>query len=108
MQQQQQKGPFQQWLKKVSVNSHKERTDKFGSKEIYNFCPLFYLVFEGKFQVQAPWRAYIRRGDLTDGFLRPDFGGLIHGGAYFRKFTLSPFEYKPSKSKPLKKGLWKI
>ena len=30
--------------------------------------------------------AYIRRGDLTEGFLRYDFGGLIHGGAYFREF----------------------
>ena len=24
------------------------------------------------------------RGDLTEGFLRYDFRGLIHGGAYFR------------------------
>ena len=32
--------------------------------------------------------AYIRRGDLTEGFLRYDFGGLIHGGAYFRNFTV--------------------
>ena len=49
---------------------------------------LFYFVFEGKFQVQAPGRAYIRRGDLTEGFSRYDFGGLIHGGAYFRNFTV--------------------
>ena len=26
--------------------------------------------------------AYIRRGDLTEGFLHHDFGGLIFGGAY--------------------------
>ena len=31
---------------------------------------------------------YIRRGDLTEGFLRYDFGGLIYGGAYFRNFTV--------------------
>ena len=31
--------------------------------------------------------AYIRRGDLTEGFLRYEFGALIFGGAYFRKFT---------------------
>ena len=46
---------------------------------------LFYFVFEGKFQVQASpggGGAYIRRGDLTEGFLRYDFGGLIFGGAY--------------------------
>ena len=43
---------------------------------------LFYFVFEGKFQVQAPRGAYIQRGDLTEGFLRNDSGGLIFGGAY--------------------------
>ena len=52
---------------------------------------LFYFVFEGKFQVQAPRGAYIWKDDLTEGFLRYDFGGrifggLIHGGAYFRNF----------------------
>ena len=45
-------------------------------KEIYHFA-LFYFVFEGKFQVQAPGGAYIRRGGLTEGFLSYDFGGLI-------------------------------
>ena len=50
---------------------------------------LFYFVFECKFQVQAPRGAYIRRGDLTEGFLRYDFGGLIFGGAYYRNFTVS-------------------
>ena len=29
-----------------------------------------------------PLGAYIRRGDLTEGFLRYDFRGLIFGGAY--------------------------
>ena len=43
----------------------------------FNIFALFYFVFEGKFQVQAPRGAYIRRGDLTEGFLRDDFGGLI-------------------------------
>ena len=52
--------------------------------EIYHFA-LFYFVFEGKFQVQAPQGAYIRRGDLTEGFLRYNFGG-----AYFQNFTV-PF-----------------
>ena len=38
--------------------------------------------------------AYIWRGDLTEGFLRYEFGGLIFGGAYtwrdlcFRNFTV--------------------
>ena len=44
---------------------------------------LFYFVFEGN----------IWRGDLTEGFLGYEFGdldldGLIHGGAYFRNFTV--------------------
>ena len=41
---------------------------------------LFYFVFEGKFQVQAPRGAYMRRGDLTEGFLRYHSKGLIFGG----------------------------
>ena len=43
----------------------------------FTIVALFYFVFEGKFQVQAPRGAYIRRGDLTEGFLRYDLGGLI-------------------------------
>ena len=54
---------------------------------------LFYFVLEGKFQVLAPRGAYIRRGDLTEGFCVMILGGLyleelIHGGAYFRNFTV--------------------
>ena len=52
---------------------------------------LFYFVFEGNFQVQAPGGAYIWRGGLTEGFLRYEFGGLIFGifgGAYFQNFTV--------------------
>ena len=52
---------------------------------------LFYLVFEGKFQVQAPPGAFIGRGDLTKGFLRYDFGGLIFGGAYTWRGLFSQF-----------------
>ena len=70
-------------------------------KEIYRFS-LFYLVFEGNFQVPAPargglylegrfnggffalrvWGTYIWRGVLTEGFLRYEFGGLTFGGAF--------------------------
>ena len=70
---------------------------------------LFYFVVEGNFQVQAARGAYIWRGDLTEGFLLYEFGGLIftyilncylpkgafqnlegliHGGAYFRNFIV--------------------
>ena len=52
---------------------------------------LFYFVFEGNFQVQAPQGAYIWRGNLTEGFLRYEFGGLIFGGAYTRRGLFSEF-----------------
>ena len=64
-----------------------------GSK--FTIFALFYFVFEGNFQVQAPppsRGAYIWRGDLTEGFLRYEFVGLIFGGAYFRNFTVSKKE----------------
>ena len=54
---------------------------------------LFYFVFEGKFQVQAPGGAYIQRGGLTEGFLRYDLGGGggIFGGAYTWRGLFSEF-----------------
>ena len=52
-----------------------------GSK--FTVFALFYFVFEGNFPSASPRGAYIRRGDLTEGFLRYRFGGLIFGGAYF-------------------------
>ena len=50
---------------------------------------LFYFVFEGIFQVQAPEGAYILRGDLAEGFLRYEIWGLIQGGAFFQNFTVT-------------------
>ena len=43
---------------------------------------LFYFVFEGNFQVQFPWGAYI---------LRYEFGGLIFGGACTWRGLFSEF-----------------
>ena len=57
----------------------------------FTIFAMFYFVFEGKFQVQAPRGAYIRRGDLTEGFLRYDFGGLIFGGAFTWRGLFSEF-----------------
>ena len=57
----------------------------------FTIFALFYFVFEGKFQVQGPRGAYIRRGNLTEGFLRYDFGGLIFGGAYTQRGLFSEF-----------------
>ena len=48
----------------------------------FTIFALFYFVSEGNFQVQARRGAYIWRGDLTEGFLRYEFWGLIFGGAY--------------------------
>ena len=57
-------------------------------KRKFTIFALFYFVFEGKFQLQTPpGGTYVRRGDLTEGFLRHDFVGLIFGGAYFRNLT---------------------
>ena len=41
-----------------------------------NVFALFYFVVEGNFQVQAPEGAYIRRGDLTEGFFALGVGGV--------------------------------
>ena len=52
---------------------------------------LFYFVFEGNFPILSPQGAYIWRGDLTEGFLRYRFGGLIFGGAYTWSGLFSEF-----------------
>ena len=52
---------------------------------------LFYIVFEGNFQVQAPGGAYIWRGNLSEGFLHYEFGELIFGGAYTWRGLFSEF-----------------
>ena len=73
----------------------------------FTIFALFYFAFKGKFQVQAPPGAYIRRGDLTEGFLRYEFGGglylegLTHGGAYFRNFTVFlPLDFTKQENQP--------
>ena len=62
---------------------------------IFTVFALFYFVFEGNFQVQAtplpPRGVYIWRGNLTEGFLRYEFGGLIFGGAYTWRGLFSEF-----------------
>ena len=52
---------------------------------------LFYFVFKSNFQLQAPGGAYIWRGDLTEVFLRYEFGGLIFRGAYTWRGLFSEF-----------------
>ena len=55
---------------------------------------LFYFVFEGNFQVQAPGGLTFEGVILRKVFCVTSLGGLyleglIHGGAYFRNFTVS-------------------
>ena len=59
-----------------------------GSK--FTVFALFYFVFKGNFPSTSPQGAYIWRSGLTEGsFALPVLGGLIHGGAFFRNFTVS-------------------
>ena len=51
----------------------------------------FYFVFVGNFASTSPRGAYIWRGDLTEGFFRHCFGGLIFGGAYTWRGLFSEF-----------------
>ena len=48
-------------------------------------------MFEGNFPSASPREAYIWRGNLTEGFLRYRFGGLIFGGAYTWRGLFSEF-----------------
>ena len=50
-----------------------------GSK--FTVFALFHFVFESNFPSSSPPRAYIWRGDSTEGFLRYEFGG--GGGPYY-------------------------
>ena len=46
------------------------------------FSLYFILNLRAIFYKYKPRVAYTRRGDLTEGFLRYEFGGPIFGGAY--------------------------
>ena len=48
-------------------------------------------MYLGAISKYKPLGAYIRRGDLTEGFLRYDFGGFIFGGAYTWRGLFSGF-----------------
>ena len=57
----------------------------------FPFLLCFTLYLRAIFQVQAPGDPYIWRGDLTEGFLRYRFGGLIFEGAYTWRGLFSQF-----------------
>ena len=51
-------------------------------KEIYYFCFVL-LCIRGQIPSTSPPGGLIRRGDLTEVFLRYDSGGLIFGGEFY-------------------------
>ena len=60
----------------------------------FTIFALFYFVFEGKFQVQAARGAYIRRGDLTEGFFALRFwGAKIWRGLYMEGLIFGILRY---------------
>ena len=56
-------------------------------KEINRFY-FALLCIRGQFSKYKLPGAYFLRGDFTEVFLCYEFSGLIHGGAYFRNFTV--------------------
>ena len=58
------------------------------------FLLCFTLYFRAIYKYK-PQGAYIWRGDLTEGFLRYESGGVIFGGAYTWRGLLSKFHGKP-------------
>ena len=55
---------------------------------------LFYFVFEGNFRVQASAGAYIRRGDLTEGFFAlPVWGAYIWRGLNMERLIFGILRY---------------
>ena len=55
----------------------------------FTVLALFYFLFEGNFQVQAPPPGRLHlEGRFNGAFLHYEFGGLIFGEAYFKNFTV--------------------
>ena len=55
------------------------------------FLLCFTLYSRANSKYKPPGVAYIRRGDLTEGFFGYDFGGLIFVGAYTWRGLFSEF-----------------
>ena len=72
-------------------------------REIYHFCFVL-LCIRGQIPSTSSRGAYIRRGDLTEGFLRYDFEGLIFGGTYTWRGLFSEFYGTLSSVSSLVKG----
>ena len=64
---------------------------------------LYYFVFEGNCQVQAPGGAYIWRGELTESFLRNEFWGLRRRGLYTEGLIFGILRYVCERNAGVKK-----
>ena len=64
---------------------------------------LYYFVFEGNCQVQAPGGAYIWRGELTESFLRYEFWGLRRRGLYTEGLIFGILRYVCERNAGVKK-----
>ena len=84
----------------VALSDYKHLTDMkqfFGKYKNLCYCTvfaLFYFVFEGTFQFQAPGGLY-SEGRFNGGVLRYEFEGLIFGGAYTWRGLFSEFHGIP-------------
>ena len=78
----------------VTLSDYKNLADTeqfFGKyKNLYVTVPslLCFILYLRALSNFKPPGTYIRKGDLMEGFVRYEFEGLIHGGAYFRHFTV--------------------
>ena len=79
------------WRREIFVSKSIGLT--YSWKEIYHFFALFYVVFEGNFQVQVPGGLIFGGAISQKVFCVMSLGGLyleglIHGGSYFWNFTV--------------------
>ena len=57
-------------------------------KEIKRFCFVLLCIWGQFSKYKTPGGLYWGGGDFTEGFYARSLGELIHGGAYFRNFTV--------------------
>ena len=60
----------------------------YGWRQIIFCVIVLFILYLRVIFTYKPLGAYIQWGVLTDGFWCYEFEGLIHGGAYFRNFTV--------------------
>ena len=75
-------------LREICVSKSIGQALKFEGNLRFLLCFTLYLRAISKYK---PPGAYIWRGDLTEGFLRYEFWGLVFGGAYTWRGLFSEF-----------------